>query len=68
LSSGPEGRTEKRRYRDENFDTVRVLLPLLTRDDSLEKALELLLELLVRRGLGGICRNHDTASSILGEA
>ena len=65
LSSGPEGRTEKRRNRDENFDTGRVLLPLLKREESLDKVLVLLLELLVRRGLGEIWRNHDTASSIL---
>jgi len=66
LSTGAEGRMEKRRNRDENFDAGRVLLPLLKREESLDKVLVLLVELLVRRGLGGIWRNHDTASSILG--
>jgi hypothetical protein len=48
LSSGPEGRTELRRKRDE------ILLPML--------GLLWLLGLVGVRGFGGICRNHDTGS------
>jgi hypothetical protein len=52
LPSGPEGRTELRRKRDEPLDTVLELLALLA--------------LLALQGFGGILRNHDTESMLWG--
>ena len=56
--SGSEGRTEKRRKRDESLE----LRALLKRDASLDKVVVLFA---ARRGLGGIWRNHDTVSAML---
>ena len=52
VSSGMKGRTELRRKRDENLDTVLAML------------LQLVLPGL--RGFGGIFRIHDTASMLWG--
>jgi len=60
VSSGFDGRTEKRRKREESLE----LLASLKRDESLDKVVVLFVEI-VRRGLGGIWRNHDTALSML---
>jgi len=48
--SGPDGRTELRRKRDERRDAVLVLVLVLRG----------------RRGFGGICRNNDTGAMLYG--
>jgi hypothetical protein len=51
---------ERRWKRDESLEP----LALLKRDESLDKVVELF-AVQVRRGLGGIRRNHDTVSFML---